>query len=138
MLCLFLIETSFALSRLDRCSPSLTFDLPLSIGNFHSLFLYNLPQSFLTYPQSMVSFFEPPLNCWTFVLSLSFIHWFYYCLQNISYLPPVWGVILVRVSFEKKYSIRLKWGLQGIYIFWKWKDEQRWHFLISSKVSWNR
>jgi len=39
MLCLFLIETSFALSRLDRRSPSLIFDLSLSVGNFHSFFL---------------------------------------------------------------------------------------------------
>jgi hypothetical protein len=40
MLCLFLIETSFALSRLDRRSPSLIFDLPLSVGNFHSFFFF--------------------------------------------------------------------------------------------------
>jgi hypothetical protein len=59
MLCLFLIETSFALPRLDKRSPSLIFDLPLIVGNFHSFsfFLYSLPQSFLTCPQSMVSFF---------------------------------------------------------------------------------
>jgi hypothetical protein len=50
LLCLFLIETSFALPKLDRRSPSLIFDLHLSAGHFHSLFFHSLPQSFLTCP----------------------------------------------------------------------------------------
>jgi hypothetical protein len=49
LLCLFLIETSFALPKLDRHSPIFILDLPLSVGNFH-FFFHRLPQFFLTCP----------------------------------------------------------------------------------------
>jgi len=49
LLCLFLIETSFALPKLDRHSPIFILDLPLSVGNFH-FFFHSLPQFFLTFP----------------------------------------------------------------------------------------
>jgi hypothetical protein len=39
LLCLFLIENSFALPRLDRHSLSFILDLLLSVGNFHFFFL---------------------------------------------------------------------------------------------------
>jgi hypothetical protein len=37
--------------------------------------------------------------------------------------------------FWKEIFYQAQIGLQGIYIFRKWRDEQRWPFLISSKVS---
>jgi hypothetical protein len=46
----------------------------------------------------------------------------------------VWGVILVKVSLEKEYSIKLKIGLEGIYFKYCERIKQGWPFFISSKV----
>jgi hypothetical protein len=56
LLCLFLIETSFALPKVDRRSPIFILYLPLSVGNFHFFFFHSLPQCFLTCP-SVYRFF---------------------------------------------------------------------------------
>ena len=61
LLCLSLIEISFALHKLDRRSPSFIFDLLLSEGNFNFFFFqsfffllsHSLPQNFLICPKSM-------------------------------------------------------------------------------------
>jgi hypothetical protein len=45
----------------------------------------------------------------------------------------VWGVILVRVFYEKNILSSSKWDYKG-YNFQKVKGYQRWPFLISKKV----
>jgi hypothetical protein len=104
MLCLFLIETSFALSRLDRRSPSLIFDLPLSVGNFHSFFFFffffflffffdSLPQSFLTCPSLWFLSFSPRLIVgllfFAFPLSIDSNIVFIFANKNLLFAPSV-------------------------------------------------
>jgi hypothetical protein len=107
LLCLSSIETSFAPLRIDRHSPS----IPLL---FFFCFYIAFLKVFLDGPQSMA-----------FVLlalsqSLDFCSKpFFYplmllvSLKYLSFAPSV-GCDSSQGFFEKKYSIRLKWGAQGI------------------------
>ena len=69
MLCLFLIETSFALPRLDRRSPSLIFDLPLIVGNFYSFFYIAFLKVFSHAPSLWFLSFSPLLIVGLFFLA---------------------------------------------------------------------
>ena len=72
---------------------------------------YSLFHSFLTCLQSRSSFFQLSLKRWNFVLSLLFtIGSLLSSSKKISYLPPVWGVILVRVFFLKNILSGSKWN----------------------------
>ena len=72
---------------------------------------YSLSHSFLTCPQSRSSFFQLSLKRWNFVLSLLFtIGSLLSSSKKISYLPPVWGVILVRVFLKNNILSGSKWN----------------------------
>jgi hypothetical protein len=55
---------------------------------------------------------------------------------KISHLLQMWGVVHVKVLFQKKDSIRLKLGFaRDIYFKNSEENNQIWHFLVSSKVN---
>jgi hypothetical protein len=102
---------------------------------FH-FFFHSFLQSFLTCPPVYGFFLLLALS-----QSLDFCSkpFFYTLILSVSskYLlfAPSVGCDPSQGFFWKEIFYQAQIGLQGIYIFRKWRDEQRWPFLISSKVS---
>jgi hypothetical protein len=100
--------------------PTFKLDLPLSSRSLYFWLSHCLSQSFPVCPIVYVFFTFSPLS----IVGLSFLAFSLSMIlplslsfqPKISYLPPVLGVIQVRVSIRKKDFIKLKLGLQGIYI----------------------